>query len=248
MYDIVWEPETGGILLQEAGSSGLKSEVRPVFHEELDLLGFGEKWRYPRAEAPLLWATSVGRRYFYRGVCVAEAKGGSFFQAPTIQYFHQDLALEPVDVPAMLAKNAALLRNLTQEAITFIRQAQDRERPRVDIAAVAFSGGKDSLTLLDLVQRALCPDEYVVVFNDTQMEISPTYEAVAKVQAHWPHLRFYTTRCHKPPEQTWREFGPPSRIHRWCCSVHKSVPNLLLLRQLAQIFTSVVISPAKKTS
>ncbi|TDA65828.1 MAG: hypothetical protein D9V47_12045 [Clostridia bacterium] len=27
--------------------------------------------------------------------------------------------------------------------------------------------------------------------------------------------------------------GPPSRIHRWCCSVHKSVPTLLLLRQLA---------------
>ncbi len=233
MYEIVWDPETGGILLQETGAEGLKASVRPVFHEELDLLGFGHKWRYPRGEAPLLWATSVGRRYFYRGQCVAEAKGGSFFQAPTIHYFQEDLELEPVDVPAMLAKNAPLMRNLAHEAIAFIRRAYDQQRRRTDIAAVAFSGGKDSLTLLDLVQRALRPDEFVVVFNDTQMEITPTYEAVAKAKAHWPHLRFYTSRCHKPPEQTWREFGPPSRIHRWCCSVHKTVPNLLLLRQLA---------------
>lgn len=233
MYEIVWDPETGGILLREVGTEGLKGSIRPVFHEELDLLGFGEKWRYPRSEAPLLWATTVGRRYYYRGECVAEARGGSFFQAPTIHYFREELELEPVAVPAMLAKNAELLRNLAHEAITFIRRTYDRQRRRTDIAAVAFSGGKDSLVLLDLVQRALRPDEFVVVFNDTQMEISPTYEAVEKAKARWPHLRFYTSRCHKPPEQTWREFGPPSRIHRWCCSVHKTVPNLLLLRQLA---------------
>ena len=234
MYDIQWDPETGGILLQEPGTGEIRSEIRPVFHEELDILGFKEKWRYPRVKEPLLWATVVGRSYFYRGEYVAQAKGGSFFQAPAIQYFRDNLTLEPVDVPTMLAKNAALLRNLAHEAIDFIRYAYDRERPRVDIAAVAFSGGKDYLTLLDLMQRALQPDEYVVVFNDTQMEITPTYEAVEKAKAHWPHLRFYTSRSHKPPEQSWREFGPPSRIHRWCCSVHKTVPNLLLLRQLAQ--------------
>lgn len=232
MYEIIWDPETGGILLEEVGAEGLKAAVRPVFHEELDLLGFGEKWRYLKVEEPLLWATTIGRRYFYRGECVAEAKGGSFFKAPTIHYFREDLELKPVDVSAMLAKNADLLRNLTHEAITFIRHAHDRERCHTDIAAVAFSGGKDSLVLLDLVQRALRPDEFVVVFNDTQMEISHTYEAVEKAKAHWPHLRFYTSRCHKTPDQTWREFGPPSRIHRWCCSVHKTIPNLLLLRQL----------------
>jgi phosphoadenosine phosphosulfate reductase len=234
MYDLGWDRDTGGIVLQKPGTGEVRSKIRPVFYEELDILGFKEKWHYPRVKEPLLWATVVGRSYFYRGEYVAQAKGGSFFQAPTIQYFRDNLTLEPVDVPTMLAKNAALLCNLAHEAIDFIRYAYDRERPRVDIVAVAFSGGKDSLTLLDLMQRALQPDEYVVVFNDTQMEITPTYEAVEKAKAHWPHLRFYTSRSHKPPEQSWREFGPPSRIHRWCCSVHKTVPNLLLLRQLAQ--------------
>ncbi len=233
MYEVIWDTETGGILLQQVGAEGLSTPVRPVFHEELDLLGFQAKWRYPRSKAPLLWATTVGRRYFFRGEAVAEAKGGSFFHPPTIQYFREDLELTPIDVPRMLAKNCTLMRNLAHEAIAFIRQAHDQNMRRAEIAAVAFSGGKDSLVLLDLVHRALRPDEFVVVFNDTQMEITPTYEAVKKAEETWPHLRFRTSRSHKSVEQTWREFGPPSRIHRWCCTVHKSVPNLLLLRQLA---------------
>lgn len=32
--------------------------------------------------------------------------------------------------------------------------------------------------------------------------------------------------------ESWDEFGPPGRRMRWCCSVHKSVPTLLKLREL----------------
>jgi phosphoadenosine phosphosulfate reductase len=103
----------------------------------------------------------------------------------------------------------------------------------VDITGVAFSGGKDSLVLLDLVQRALAPDEFVVVFSDTTMEITPTLEAVEAAKCRWTKLRFFTVRAPRPALVTWQEFGPPSRIHRWCCTVHKSVPTIRLLRELA---------------
>ncbi|MGB9903530.1 MAG: phosphoadenosine phosphosulfate reductase family protein, partial [Desulfotomaculales bacterium] len=132
----------------------------------------------------------------------------------------------------MLAKNSLLLEGLVQQAIESIWDTYKKYRPKVDAAAVAFSGGKDSLVLLDLVQRALSPDEFVVIFGDTTMEIGATYEAVEKARQRWKHLYFYTARAAKNAQTTWREFGPPSRIHRWCCTVHKSVPTLLRLKEL----------------
>ena len=52
-------------------------ELRPVFYEELELLGFKNKgWKYPKTEKPLLWAET--RRYIYRGRFVAETVGGDY--------------------------------------------------------------------------------------------------------------------------------------------------------------------------
>ncbi|WP_027356609.1 phosphoadenosine phosphosulfate reductase domain-containing protein [Desulfofundulus thermocisternus] len=231
MYDILWDRETGGILLTESKSEVIRGEVRPVFFEELDLLGFNRHWSYAQVEEPLLWATP-GRRYFYRGELVAEAKGGGFFEPPEIEFHEKNLHLQPVKVKTMLAKNSLLLEGLVQQTIESIWDTYKKYRPKVDAAAVAFSGGKDSLVLLDLVQRALSPGEFVVIFSDTTMEISATYDAVEKARQRWKHLYFYTARAEKDAQTTWREFGPPSRVHRWCCTVHKSVPTLLCLREL----------------
>lgn len=233
MYDIHWDEETGGILLKDTRNEGVRGEVRPVFFEELAVLGFNKQWEYLRTEAPLLWAVG-GRKYYYRGDLVAEAAGGGLFSRPEIKYHQHRLDLKPVDIPAMLAKNTGMLEGMAQQSIEFIWNTLNKYRKKVDIAAVAFSGGKDSLVMLDLVQRALAPDEFAVVFGDTTMEIKATYEAVDKARKRWPHLDFHTARSSKDARTLWQEIGPPSRIHRWCCAVHKSAPTLLLLRELAQ--------------
>ena len=69
MYNSQWDAETNGVLLtSEPGD--VQSSVRPVFYEELDLLGFNARgFRYPRVEEPLLWA--AGRAYYYRGEKIA---------------------------------------------------------------------------------------------------------------------------------------------------------------------------------
>jgi phosphoadenosine phosphosulfate reductase len=231
MYDITWDKETGGILLLDKNNGLFKNEVRPVFFEELDLLGFDKYWEYPREEEPLLWA--MGRKYYYRGTLVAEAEGGGLFTRPHLKIHQTRLNLEPVDVNAMLIKNGTLLQGLVQRSLKFIWQSFQKYKSKVDIIAVAFSGGKDSLVTLDLIQRILDPDQFVVVFGDTSMEISDTYWAVEAAQNRWPHLSFHTAKSNKTALENWRELGPPSRIHRWCCVVHKSAPTLLLLRQLA---------------
>ncbi|NMB70721.1 MAG: phosphoadenosine phosphosulfate reductase, partial [Bacteroidales bacterium] len=151
MYDVHWDIETGGILLEDTRNEGIRGEVRPVFYEELEILGFMEQWRYLRADEPYLWAVG-GRKYFYRGELVAEAIGGGLYSRPEIKYYQTGLELRPVDIPAMLAKNGQVLEGMVQQAIKFIYNTYRRYRKRVDITAVAFSGGKDSLVMLDLVQ------------------------------------------------------------------------------------------------
>ena len=231
MYNVIWDIETGGVLLSDSAKDSLNVEIRPVFYEELDLLGFNQQWIYPECQEPLLWATA-GRRYFYQGELVAEARGGGFFEKPQIEFYQKNLTLKPVQLDKMIIKNAAILEGLAQDAIEFILDTHVNYQKKVDIFAVAFSGGKDSLVLLDLVQRTLSPDEFVVVFSDTTMEITPTLESVEKSKKRWNHLSFYTAKSVKDAVTTWQEFGPPSRIHRWCCTVHKSAPTLLTLRDI----------------
>lgn len=234
MYEAVWDTESGGVLLtSDLSPDHIRIEIRPVFFEELDLLGLDKKWVYPKSEEPLLWATS-SRRYFYRGRLVAETRGGGFFEKPEVITHEDNLTLTPIDTVDMVRKNSRLMEGLEQKAIEFIHNTHKRYSRKVDVTAVAFSGGKDSLALLDLVQRALSPDQFVVVFADTTMELSPTYDAVEKAKLRWPKLNFQTARCHKDAKTTWKEFGPPSRILRWCCTVHKSAPTLLLLGRLCK--------------
>ena len=83
MYEICWDRDTGGIFLSDEKMDGIRGETRPVFFEELDLLGFDKYWNYPRGEEPLLWAVG-GRKYYYQGELVAEAKGGGLFSTPEL--------------------------------------------------------------------------------------------------------------------------------------------------------------------
>ena len=233
MYNVVWDEETGGIILTEKEVEGLSPELRPVFYEELKLLGLERYWSIPYTEAPLLWATP-GKVYYYRGRKVAEVYGGGFFREPKIQVYEKGLGLYPIDVTEMLHRNEPYLRDLTHQALDFIARVFKRFRKRAGIFCVSFSGGKDSWVLLDLAQRVLSPHDFVVVFSDTSMEISATYESLARAKAHFQKLWFYTATSHLKAEESWRLFGPPSRLQRWCCAVHKSVPTLLLLRRLAE--------------
>src|SRR6185369_11251954 len=107
-------------------------------------------------------------------------------------------------------------------------------KDRLDCFHVAFSGGKDSCVLLDLVKKALPKGSFVVVFGDTGMEFPDTYEVIEKTkqQCAEEEIPFYLAKSHLNPKESWELFGPPSRVLRWCCSVHKSTPQTLKLREV----------------
>lgn len=231
MYGYEWTDEYG--IFRLTIDAKIQKEIRPVFHEELDFFGMDAFWDYPKdTDAPLLWAEGV-RRYVMNGVAVAEAQGGGFYTKPVIRRLTDErLKLEPVDTDRLYEVNRSLMINLQQKAVNFIQEQHEKYSRQGYAFVCAFSGGKDSLVLLDLCTKALAPGDFYVVFSNTGMELSDTLAAVEKAKEHWPQLRFEEAKCHLDPEETWEAFGPPASRIRWCCSVHKSVPTILLVQKL----------------
>lgn len=236
MYEYIWDDSTNGLLLT-TNQSKFSKEPRPVYYRELDILGFDKYWNYPKDDsAPLMWAEA--NNYIYKGRNIAKTKGGSLYTKPDIIILEDPEPnggyLRFVDIEKMCEKNRDILETLAQETIKKIYNTYCEYKSKIDIFYVAFSGGKNSVVTLDLVQRALPHDAFMVLFGDTQMEFSDTYKLVDKQKriCEDDNIAFITAKSEQTPEYTWSEFGPPAQTMRWCCSVHKTSPQILLLRQI----------------
>jgi len=243
MYSYTYDKKTGGILLNSS-PTGFSKEPRPVYAPELDVLGFDKYWKYDKqTDCPYMWAEA--NRYYYRGTLVAKLKGGNIYTAPEIiipkgedgkpvMPEPEGFLLRPVDTGAMVEANREMLEIIEQSTVKKILAIYEKYKKRVDLFHVAFSGGKDSCVLLDLVKKALPKGSFVVVFGDTGMEFPDTYEVIkkAKQQCAEDEIPFYIAKSHLTPKESWELFGPPSRVLRWCCSVHKSAPQTLKLREV----------------
>ena len=123
MYKITWDSETGGILLNlKVAENTLSVAPRPVFWEELDLLGLEEQgWKYPHCDEPLMWACN--KQYFYRGQYLFDAQGANIYDAPKVvlQKGVEPMKLVPVNMKKMLDRNKDPMFLMESEAIDFIR-------------------------------------------------------------------------------------------------------------------------------
>lgn len=256
MYNVSWDKKINGILLisEETGIT----PPRPVFFEELNLLGFDKFWKYPKTKEPLLWA--IGRAYYYNGELVARAKGGNIFESPQLMITESgnDLELQPIDIKKVIERNKNALFFLENETLDFIEHIYKLYKKLGYPFSVSFSGGKDSHAVLDLVTRVIPADELVVIFSDTTLENSYTYENVEKTKEKYKKkyykLKFAMSSPPKPAIDLFKEFGLPSRFHRWCTSVLKTAPYNNLLRDLAKnkskilVFEGVRAEESKKRS
>lgn len=231
MYNYAWDTDTGGYTLITK-ITGVTKEVRPVFWEELKFLSLDKDfgWVIPECSGPLMWAE--GRRYIYRGELVAEAVGGGLYSMPTMKNVVGNLSIVPVNIRAMVSKNENLMNGLVQRTLRFVYDTYKQYENRVSLFYVAFSAGKDSMVMLDIVQRALPHDSFVVVHGDTTMELDATYKAVDEAKKRWPQLEWYTARAPFDAIESWGKIGYPARRLRWCCSVHKTAPSIQKLREI----------------
>ncbi len=243
MYSYTFDEETGGIVLNSSPTVFSK-EPRPVYAQEMDILGFSEYWTYEKQnEVPYMWAES--NAYWYRGTLIARIKGGDLYNAPELIPVQDDngevilgkkqhFILEPINLEAMCEKNKDILTIIEGATVKLIVKEYEKFKKRLDIFHVAFSGGKDSAVLLHLVKKALPVGSFVVIFGDTGMEFPATYETVecAQRECEKDGTPFYIAQSHFKPEESWKLFGPPARVLRWCCSVHKSTPQTLKMREI----------------
>jgi 3'-phosphoadenosine 5'-phosphosulfate sulfotransferase (PAPS reductase)/FAD synthetase/ferredoxin len=238
MYAYEWDSSTGGYILTPMPLAFSK-EPRPVYYKELDILGFDKYWDYDKNDSfPYMWAEA--NNYYYRGRLVAKTKGGSLYTPPELVLIEdpepEGYPLRFVDIPAMVDKNRQLMEQLAQETIKKIYNTFIEYQDKVDVFYVAFSGGKDSVVALDLVQRALPHNCFKVLFGDTGMEFPDTYETVEKIKQICAEekIEFLQAKSKLKPENTWQIFGPPAVTIRWCCSVHKTTPQIMQLREVLQ--------------
>ena len=235
MYSYEWDIETGGLLLNSSPLSFSK-EPRPVYYKELDILGFDKYWNYEKNDSyPYMWAEA--NNYWYRGKLVAKTKGGRLYDAPKLILIEDPEPngnpLKFIDVPKMVEKNKDLLEKLSQNTIKKVFNTYVKFKDKIDVFYVAFSGGKDSIVALDIVQRALPHNGFKVLFGDTGMEFPDTYKVVDEIEelCKFESIEFLRSKSDFNPEYTWRKFGPPSQTIRWCCSVHKTAPQIIFLRE-----------------
>ena len=240
MYDFDFDYETNGIELswRDTGGEIPRREARPVYAEELNTLGMDKRWRYDAAcPAPLMWA--INSVYYYRGRKVMKTTGGSCGLPPEITVFDEPETdgrpLMPCNIPLMCAKSRELLDRLTAQSVKFIQDVRIEYADKCDLFYVSFSGGKDSIVMLDLVSQALPHNDFRVVFGDTGMEFPDTYQCVKEIKERCKAagVEFLTAKAPFSPSDSWREFGPPANVLRWCCSVHKTAPQIQLLRDVA---------------
>ena len=240
MYSYTFDKETGGLLLNSAPTNFSK-EPRPVYAQEMNLLGFNQYWIYENQnQFPYMWAEA--NLYWYRGELIARIRGGDLYTKPELQPVYDEsgsilFSREPliaIDLETMGQKNKELMGVIEDATVKRIVKEYEKFKKKLDIFHVAFSGGKDSTVLLDLVKKALPQGSFVVIFGDTGMEFPDTYKTVkmTKEECDNDGTPFYIAKSHFDPKDSWKLFGPPARVLRWCCSVHKSTPQTLKMREI----------------
>ena len=139
------------------------------------------------------------------------------------------LKLVPVDIGAMVVENRDIMAALVADTLKRIKEMYDAYEGKCDAIYIGFSGGKDSVVLLDLCHKVL-PLDVPVVFSDTDMELPDTYHVWEEIQNRYEGRAFLKVSAKSTALENWYLFGPPSRAVRWCCAVHKSAPALIALK------------------
>lgn len=119
--------------------------------------------------------------------------------------------------------NEKILDGMIENSHAFIKNVASRMDMKV---SVSYSGGKDSLAVLQLVDESL--EDYEIMFADTGLEFPETLENVKQV-AEYYRKKLRITSAGDSFWDSISVFGPPTMDTRWCCKICKLGPITQLI-------------------
>lgn len=127
---------------------------------------------------------------------------------------------ETPDLAACIEANKKHLQALGKNAINTIRGIISRKECRNLPVYVSFSGGKDSLVVLDLARSALKQRELKAFFLNTGIEFPETVEFVRSF-CREREIPLTEANAGSAFREQVGKFGPPAKDFRWCCKICK---------------------------
>jgi phosphoadenosine phosphosulfate reductase len=121
---------------------------------------------------------------------------------------------------AVSANNRALIA-MEKNAINMIRGVTGQDKYRGIPVTVSFSGGKDSLVVLNITKKAV--KEFEAFFIDTGLEFPETVKFVENF-ASSSGIKVKIEKAGTAFDENFPAFGPPAKDFRWCCKVCKLGP------------------------
>lgn len=229
MFKIKWDPDNNGVILSEyIEEKEALNAPRPVYVEELKMLELDKVFVLPDENVPVCW--EIDRKYYYCGETIAETRKGNIYEDPTVIVCeeYRGCYLDAIDIEKLVKVNRKMLEVAENEAMDFIKARYEEYQKKGKVAGfvVAFSGGKDSQVILDLVSRVIPHEKFTPVFTNTGMELPCTLQLMNTTEVYYqkkyPGFKLEQAKSDKSALDMWKNYGPPSRMNRWCCSVLKT--------------------------
>ena len=124
------------------------------------------------------------------------------------------------DLKACIEANKKHLQALGKNAINTIRGIVSRNEYKNLPVYVSFSGGKDSLVVLDLARASLKQRELRAFFLNTGIEFPETVDFVRSYCCE-NKISLVEVNSGTAFWEQVEKFGPPAKDFRWCCKVCK---------------------------
>lgn len=229
---------------QLCGRCGAKLHIRmardlvPVFREEFRLLCDRLDMMQPcSARDFVLW--NANTEYYLGGQAYASINYDGSAQ-PRIDMRTAETASDIIYtrfsrrefLERLYLANRARIVALESEAIEFVSRTAEAYPQHAKM--VAFSGGKDSTVVSHIVRKALGSASILHVFSDTSVEARETIRYTSRFRQDNPRTPFIVVRPHADFLEMCSSIGPPSRIHRWCCTSHKTAPMATMVSILGE--------------
>ena len=125
------------------------------------------------------------------------------------------------NIKSFVEANRLRYDDIASEAMNYIIISSEGYDPTSMF--VSFSGGKDSTVTSHLVRTALSNPSIIHIFGDTTLELPDTIDYIKRFKQENRKTPMLTSKNDQQDFfELCKEFGPPSRMLRWCCTIFKT--------------------------